>query len=151
MKTQTLVNIQKCCTLFVGIGAVWGCVMMLIDPSGRMWGMEPLLPLMQGLPWAEIFFTNFIFSGIVLLCVNGITQLGAAYLIFKQSVWAPLACVVCGVILMLWIVLEWVLWGFNALCNIYFVVGLVQTIFGVLWMQKMKRVDVNGAKGVEKE
>ena len=98
MKTQTLVNIQKCCTLFVGIGAVWGCVMMLIDPSGRMWGMEPLLPLMQGLPWAEIFFTNFIFSGIVLLCVNGITQLGTAYLIFKQSVWAPLACVVCGVI-----------------------------------------------------
>jgi len=36
---------------------------------------------------------------------------------------------------MLWIVLEWWVWGFNALSNIYFVLGLVEVIAAVIAMK----------------
>ena len=34
----------------------------------------------------------------------------------------------CGIILMLWIALEWYIWGFAALSNIYFALGLLEAI-----------------------
>ena len=32
---------------------------------------------------------------------------------------------------MLWIVLEWWVWGFNAMSNIYFVLGLVEAAMAI--------------------
>jgi hypothetical protein len=34
----------------------------------------------------------------------------------------------CGIILMLWIVVEWWAWGFNPISNIYFALGLIEAI-----------------------
>ena len=96
----------KFLTLFIGIGAVMGAAMMWIDPSGQMWGMDPLLEMLRAkMPWPDVFFKNFIPSGFVLLAVNGITQLVAAYLLFKKHRLAQQAVLACGIILMLWIVL----------------------------------------------
>ena len=36
-------------TLFIGIGAVGGAAMMLIDPSGRAMGMDAMLPYLTTL------------------------------------------------------------------------------------------------------
>ena len=69
-------TLQKILTLFIGIGAVAGAVMMWIDPSGVSWGGEPLLVLLRDkMPWPDVFFKDFIPSGFALLFVNGITQL----------------------------------------------------------------------------
>jgi hypothetical protein len=126
---------QKILTLFIGIGAVAGAVMMWIDPTGQMWGGEPLLEMLRAkMPWPDVFFKNFVPSGFVLLGMNGITQLVAAYLLFKKHRLAQYAVLVCGIILMLWIVLEWWVWGFNVVCNIYFVLGLVETITAVIML-----------------
>ena len=96
---------QKILTLFIGIGAVVGAVMMWVDPTGVAWGGEPLLELLRAkMPWPDVFFRNFIPSGIVLLAVNGLTQFVAAYLLFKNHPLAYWAVLVCGIILMLWIV-----------------------------------------------
>lgn len=114
-------------TLFIGIGAVWGALMMWISPSGKMWGMEPILQFLQVLPFKEILFRNFIFSGFVLLCVNGVTQFFAAWLLFRKDRHACLAALLCGIILIMWITLEWVLWGFAWLSNIYFIFGVCET------------------------
>jgi hypothetical protein len=77
-------------TLFIGIGAVWGMLMMFISPSGEMWEMEPILPMLQqSLPYPEIFFTNFIFSGIVLFFVNGATQLFSAVMLCVETAMPP--------------------------------------------------------------
>ena len=128
-------TLQKILTLFIGIGAVAGAVMMWIDPTGQMWGGEPLLELLRAkMPWSDVFFKNFIPSGFVLLFLNGITQLAAAYLLFKKHRLAQHAVLACGIILMLWIVLEWWVWGFNVVCNIYFVLGLVETITAVIML-----------------
>jgi hypothetical protein len=127
----------KFLTLFIGIGAVMGAVMMWIDPSGQMWGMEPLLEMLRAkMPWPDVFFKDFIPSGFVLLFLNGFTQFAAAILLFKKHPLAYWAVLVCGIILMLWIVLEWRVWGFNAMSNIYFVFGLLEVVAAVISLRK---------------
>lgn len=72
-------------TLFIGIGAVGGAAMMLIDPSGRAMGMDAMLPYFQVLPFAEVVFQDFTFSGWALLIVNGLTNLTAAGLLLAKK------------------------------------------------------------------
>lgn len=127
-------------TFFIGVGAVWGMLMMFISPSGEKWGMESLLPLMQVLPFPNIFFTNFIFSGIVLFCVNGVTQLFTAIMLLRRNKDATIYAFVCGIILMIWCAFEWVvLFGFNFLTNIYFVFGLLEAVNALLLHHFIRR------------
>ncbi len=131
-------KLEKFLTLFIGIGAVGGAVMMWIDPTGIAWGGEPLLDLLRAkMPWSDIFFRNFIPSGFVLLALNGLPQIAAAILLFKNHRLAHWAVLVCGIILMLWIVLEWWVWGFNAISNLYFVFGLVEAVAALLNIKRM--------------
>ena len=139
VSSTQMIKLQKFLTLFIGIGAVIGAVMMWIDSSGQMWGMEPLLEMLRAkMPWPDVFFKDFIPSGFVLLALNGITQFAAAILLFKNHPLAYWAVLACGIILMLWIILEWWVWGFNAMSNIFFVLGLVETIAAVVSLRKMK-------------
>ena len=129
----------KILTLFIAVGAVGGAVMMWMDPTGVSWGGEPMLDLLRAkMPWPDIFFKNFVPSGFALLAVNGLTQLLAAVMLFKKHPLAYWAVLACGVILMLWIVLEWYIWGFVALSNIYFVLGLIEAIAAAICIRKGK-------------
>ena len=132
-----MMKLQKFLTLFIGIGAVAGAVMMWVDPTGQMWGMEPLLEMVRDkMPWPDIFFKDFIPSGFVLLALNGIPQFVAAILLFKKHPFAYWVVLACGIILMLWIVLEWWVWGFNAMSNIYFVLGLIEAVAAVISLKR---------------
>lgn len=116
-------------TLFVGIGAVAGATLMWVDSTGKMWGMEPLLEMLRAkMPWPDVFFKDFTPSGYVLLALNGLPQFMAAILLIKRHRLAPYSVMVCGSILMLWIILEWWAWGFNTLSNIYFIIGLLEVV-----------------------
>ena len=129
----------KILTLFIAVGAVGGAVMMWTDPTGVSWGGEPMLDLLRAkMPWPDIFFKNFVPSGFALLAVNGLTQLLAAVMLFKKHPLAYWAVLACGVILMLWIVLEWYIWGFVALSNIYFVLGLIEAVAAAICIRKGK-------------
>ena len=130
-------TLEKILTLFIGIGAIAGAVMMWIDPTGATWGGEPLLEMMRAkMPWPDVFFKDFIPSGFVLLGLNGVTQIVAAYLLFKKHRLAQHAVLVCGIILMLWIVLEWWVWDFNAMSNSYFVLGLIEVVVALMSLWK---------------
>lgn len=121
--------IQKILTLFIGVGAVAGAVMMWMDPTGVSWGGEPLLEMLRArMPWPDVFFRDFVPSGFVLLAVNGLPQFLAALLLFKNHRWTQPAVLACGVVLMLWIALEWWIWGFNAMSNIFFALGLLEVV-----------------------
>ena len=121
-------------TLFIAVGAVGGAVMMWMDPTGVSWGGEPMLDLLRAkMPWSDVFFKNFIPSGFALLTVNGLSQLLAALMLFKNHPWACWTVFACGIILMLWIVLEWWVWGFVALSNVFFVLGLIEVIGAVCY------------------
>ena len=129
----------KIWTLFIGMGAVVGTAMMWIDPSGTMWGMAPLLETLRArMPWPEVFFNDFIVSGVVLLIVNGLTQFAAAFLLFQKHRLAPYSTLACGIVLMIWIALEWWLFGFNAMSNIYFVFGMIETAVSIIYIKKQK-------------
>ena len=131
----------KIMTIFIAVGAVGGAVMMWMDPSGAGWGGEPMLDILRAkMPWPDIFFKDFIPSGFALLAVNGLPQLLAALMLFKKHRLAYWACLACGIILMLWIVLEWWIWGFVALSNIYFVLGLVEAVAALIMIRRSSDV-----------
>ena len=129
----------KILTLFIALGAVGGAVMMWMDPTGVSWGGEPMLDLLRAkMPWPEVFFRDFIPSGFALLAVNGLPLLLAALMLFKKHPWACRVTLACGIILMLWIVLEWYVWGFVALSNIYFVLGLAEAVAAVCYIKRSR-------------
>ncbi|MBQ9892944.1 MAG: hypothetical protein IJM35_07310 [Bacteroidales bacterium] len=131
----------KILTLFIAVGAVGGAVMMWTDPTGVSWGGEPMLDLLRSkMPWPDILFKDFIPSGFVLLAVNGLTQLLAALMLFKKHHRVYWVCLACGIILMLWIVLEWYVWGFVALSNIFFVLGLAEAVAALIMIRLSSRV-----------
>lgn len=135
-----MVKLEKFLTLFIGIGAVGGAVMMWIDPTGVKWGGEPLLEMLRAkMPWPDIFFKDFVPSGFVLLAVNGLTQFLAALMLIKKLPQAYGVTLACGVVLMLWIVLEWWIFGFNPVSNVYFVFGLVEALAAFRALRKSQQ------------
>ena len=129
----------KILTIFIAVGAVGGAVMMWMDPTGVSWGGEPMLDLLRAkMPWPDVLFKNFIPSGFALLAVNGLPQLLAALMLFKNHRCAYWACLACGIILLFWIILEWWIWGFVALSNIFFMLGLIETIVAAICLKQGK-------------
>lgn len=117
-------------SLFVGIGAVAGATCMIFDPSGKTLCMDALLPCFRVLPFAEVLFQDYTFSGWALLIVNGVTNLTATGLLLAKKPVGVTLGTLFGVTLMLWIGIQFVLFPFNFLSTIYFVFGLAQAITG---------------------
>ena len=117
-------------TLFIGIGAVAGACVMLFDPSGRAMGMDAMLPYFQVLPFAELVFQDFRFSGAALLLVNGLPNLIAAALLFcKRKAGSVCGCIF-GVTLMLWICIQFYIFPLNFMSTSYFIFGFLQAATG---------------------
>ena len=117
-------------TLFIGLGAVAGAAMMLYDPSGHAMGMDTMLPCFQVLPFAEVLFQDFVFSGISLLIVNGLSNLTAAVLLFLKKPAGAVLGGIFGVTLMLWICIQFYIFPFNFMSTSFFIFGLCQAITG---------------------
>lgn len=117
-------------TLFIGIGAMLGGIMMLIDPSGETIGMAAMLPYFKKLPFADVLFRDFVFSGIMLIIVNGITNLVAATLLFFDKKIGVVLGGTFGVTLMLWICIQFYMFPLNFMSTIYFIFGFLQAVTG---------------------
>jgi len=139
-------------TLFIGLGAVGGAAMMLCDPTGKSMGMDAMLPYFQVLPFAETVFQNFIFPGIALLAVNGLTNLVAAALLFARKKSGVILGGIFGVTLMLWICIQFYIFPLNFMSTIYFIFGFCQAITGYMaWIfmqQESFRVDTADYRNV---
>lgn len=53
---------------------------MIIEPNGEVFGFYVLLPYFQVLPFSEVLFQEFVFSGIALIIVNGISNIMLLFL-----------------------------------------------------------------------
>ncbi len=126
-------------TLFIGIGAVAGALGMIIDPTGKSMGMDAMLPYFQKLPFADVLFQDFLFPGIALLIVNGITNLTAAGLLLAKKEVGVLLGGIFGVTLMLWICIQFYMFPLNFMSTIYFVFGLCQAITGFVGWRLLKK------------
>ena len=120
--------------LFVGIGAVGGAIGMLSAIDGSNMGMGPMLVYFQVLPFADVLFQNFLFPGLALLCVNGVPNLVAACLLLKKKKLGVLLGGVLGLVLMAWIMIQFVIFPRNVLSTTFFIVGILQVLTGfVAW------------------
>lgn len=119
-------------TLFIGIGAVAGASGMLLDPSGKAMGMDAMLPYFQVMPLAEYLYQDFLFPGIALLIVNGLTNLTAAVLLLLKKKIGVVLGGVFGITLMLWICIQFVIFPLNFMSTIYFVFGVCQAATGYM-------------------
>jgi len=139
MRTRTLHRLLLVWTLFIGAGALLGFAMMMMDPSGARWEMDPLLEGMQTLPLAHILFRNFIFPGIALLLLIGMPQLSTSWLLLRKNRLAARAGMVSGLILMAWIIIQFIIWDFNPLSNIYFVFGTLEFLNGLFLFRRQNQ------------
>ena len=116
--------------LFIGIGAVVGAVCMFIKPDGSLLQMQNMLPYFKKLPLADILYQNYIFPGVALLIINGLTNLTAAVLLFRKKPLGIRLGMCFGVTLMLWICIQFYMFPFNFLSTVYFIFGMIQFFTG---------------------
>ncbi len=117
-------------TLFIGIGAIAGGLSMIIDPSGKAMHMDAMLPFFQKLPFADVVFQDFLFSGFALLIVNGLTNLTAAVLLYRKKKLGVILGGLFGITLILWICIQFYMFPLNFMSTAYFLFGLCQAITG---------------------
>ena len=137
---KRLRNIQLFWGLFIGIGAFAGASGMISDPSGAALGLVEWLHFFQKLPFAEIFFQDLLFPGIALLTVNGLSNTISVILIFRRNKYAALSGMICGIILMLWICVQFYIFPLNFMTTLYFVFGILQTINGWLYLKQKNKL-----------
>lgn len=118
--------------LFIGICALFGSICMFISPSGKLLKMDDLLPYFKVLPFSNILFKNYVFAGISLLIVNGITNILAFFLLIKNKKIGIILGSIFGITLMLWITIQFIILPFNALSLTYFIFGMLQFIAGYI-------------------
>lgn len=127
---------------------------MFIDPTGGLLNMQELLPYFEVLPFSNILFKNYIFSGISLLIVNGISNLTASYLLFKDKKIGIILGTVFGFTLMLWITIQFIIFPFNMLSTTFFIIGLLQLIIGyitlVFYTQEQFKFNIKKYKNINK-
>ncbi|NLC78115.1 MAG: hypothetical protein GX683_00055 [Ruminococcaceae bacterium] len=138
MKIKTLRGILLFWCFFIGVGALWGGVSMFIDPTGVTFGYDSFFEGFQKLPFYDVLFTNLIFHGISLIIVNGLSQLFTAYLLLRRRPNGSLFGIICGVLLMLWICIQFVIFPFNWLSTAYFIFGLLEMLTALLLRKKEK-------------
>lgn len=126
-------------TLFIGIGALAGGLCMIIKPDGSVMGMDAMLPYFQVLPFADVLFQDFLFSGIMLVVVNGLTNLVAAGLIFANKKSGIIMGGIFGITLMVWIVIQFVIFPANVMSSLWFVFGILQAITGYVCFVRYKQ------------
>lgn len=140
--------------LFVGVGALIGSTGMLMDPTGKLIKMNEMLPYFKVLPFSNILFANYIFSGISLLIVNGLTNLTAAYYLINNKKIGIILGTIFGITLMLWITIQFIIFPTNIMSTTFFIIGLLQTIIGymtyVFYTQENFKINEKNYKNIGK-
>ena len=77
MKTKTARNILLILLAFLGLGAIFGGGVLIISPSGELFGMP--LSMLANSP-----FNNFLVPGIILFTVLGIAPVGVTIALIKN-------------------------------------------------------------------
>lgn len=139
-------------TLFIGVGAIGGSLCMFIDPTGKMVGMDGMLPFFQVLPFANVLFQNLIFLGVMLLIVNGLTNILASILLFLNKKSGIILGTIFGFTLMLWIIIQFVIFPFNFMSTAFFIFGFLQLVTGYVcfvgYQQSQFKFDENQYKNI---
>ncbi len=78
MQSKTARNILITLLAFLGLGAIFGGGVLIISPTGKLFGMP--LSLLE-----NSTFTNFLAPGIILFTVLGILPIGVTIALIKKQ------------------------------------------------------------------
>jgi hypothetical protein len=113
MKSKTTRNILLILLALLGSGAIFGGGVLIISPSGKLFGMP--LSMLENSP-----FNNFLIPGIILFGVLGIAPVGLTLALIKRPeykfaelfnfytdmYWAWTYCIYIAFALIIWVQLE---------------------------------------------
>lgn len=122
-------------------GLVCG-VMFLIRPDGSLLQAGALLPVIQRLPLASVFFRDFTWIGIAMLIVLGIPNTLAAVMLLRRSERQYVATMAAAFLLLAWTGFE-LIFMYNAPALGYFVVGVLSVSASALLLRQT--VDQGGS------
>ncbi len=110
---------------FIGFGGFIAGFFMIINPDGDT--LKIPLSLLEDSP-----FEDFLIPGIILFIVNGLGNLIACFLSFRQYKIAGLAGIFFGMALMIWIFIQVsMIGGGHWLQYLYFGLGIVELLLGM--------------------
>ncbi len=113
MQSKTARNFLLILLAFLGLGAIFGGCVLIISPTGALFGMP--LSLLANSP-----FTNFLVPGIILFTVLGLVPFGVTIALIKKPTfelaeplnfykdmhWAWTYCIYIAFALIIWIQIE---------------------------------------------
>jgi hypothetical protein len=114
-------------------GLVCG-VLFIAGPDGHLLQAGALLPVIQGLPLASVFFQDFLWIGLAMLLVLGLPNTIAAVILLRKGENQYLATLVAGMLLVLWCGFE-LIFMLNVLAVGLFVIGLISVLCSVLLLR----------------
>jgi len=124
-------NIQAGLQLFIGIGAVGGGFVLIMDPTGGTIGMP--ISFLAGSP-----FPNYLIPGLFLLIINGFGTLAGSVSTLKNFRYAGEIAIVFGIILMAWIVIQLIIIkSFSFFHPMYFAAGLIEAFGGFMLRRRL--------------
>ena len=121
-----------------GLAGIVCGVLFIAGPDGRFMQAGALLPVVQQLPLATVFFRDFVWIGVVMLLVLGIPNSIAAVMLLRKSSKQYLVTLAAGILLILWCGFELV-FMFNALAVAYFVVGLLSILSSIVLLDRNRQ------------
>jgi len=129
---KRLYLIQSIILCFVGIGALFGGAIAIIDPYEALMGISTEL-LKKG-P-----FTNFLIPGLFLFIVIGLGHLLSFWFVKRRMKFHPYLSGAMGCILMAWIVIQcYIIEIINILHIIYFIIGMIEGIISLYMLIKLR-------------
>ncbi|SHJ16317.1 hypothetical protein [Lutispora thermophila] len=124
--------IQSTILCFVGIGALFGGAIAIIDPYEALLGISTEL-LKKG-P-----FSNFLIPGLFLFIVIGLGHLLSFWFVKRKMKFHPYLSGAMGCILMAWIVIQcYILETINILHVIYFAIGVIEGLVSLYMLVKLR-------------
>ena len=113
MKAVSVKNILIFLLAILGLGAIFGGSILMISPSGKLFGMP--LSMLKNSP-----FTNFLIPGIILFTILGLIPIGLVFALIKRPrskfaellnfytdmYWAWTYCIYIAFALIIWIQVE---------------------------------------------
>ena len=121
-------------SILSGVAGLVCGVLFIAGPDGRLVQAGALLPVIQGLPLASVFFQDFLWIGVAMLLVLGAPNSIAAVMLLRRSENQYLATLVAGILLVSWCGFE-LIFMFNVPAVGYSVIGLISVLCSILLMR----------------
>ena len=122
------------CILNGAAGLVCG-VLFILRPDGSLLQAGALLPVIETLPLADVFFRDFLWIGIAMLFVLGVPNMVAAVMLIRRSDVQYVVTLIAGVLLAMWTGFE-LIFMYNGPALGYFLVGAASILASIFLMRR---------------